>query len=213
MQSSVPKQYMPVAGRPLLLWTVDVFDAMQYCERIVIASDDPERLKALIDEQMYDAVIDIVNGGALRQDSVLNAIDAVEGSETMVLVHDAARPCVTPDCVQRVADAAAIYGAALLAARATDTIKTGVDDIVCATLDRTAVWQAQTPQAASAGAFRAAFAHARAGELVLTDDVSALENAGFSVHLVEGPSTNIKVTTPVDIALCETILRYQGRVL
>ncbi|MCB2204937.1 2-C-methyl-D-erythritol 4-phosphate cytidylyltransferase [bacterium] len=206
MNSATPKQYLPLAGREVLLRTLDVFEKMDSCERIVIATDDRAALDALLGREHWSTPITIVEGGSLRQYSVANALEAVPESEAVVLVHDAARPCVRPSDVEAVADAVAEHGAALLAVPARDTLKEVRGGLVQKTLDRSVIWQAQTPQGARARLFRDAFGNVKSRQHV-TDDVSLLEALGIPVHVVQGSHGNIKITAPEDIPLAEAMLR------
>lgn len=209
MQSDTPKQYLHLHGRPLLAHTLDVFDAMPECAAIVLAVDDETAARRLVDSCALRVPVRIVPGGPRRQDSVANALTVCGEDDTIVLVHDAARPCVTRDQVRAVADAARTHGAALLALPARDTIKEVHAGLVRETLDRTVIWQAQTPQAARAGLFRIAFAEAKGKGIEATDDVSLLEAMDIPVHVVEGSPMNIKVTTPDDLVVAEAILKLR----
>ncbi|MBN1447910.1 MAG: 2-C-methyl-D-erythritol 4-phosphate cytidylyltransferase [Bacteroidetes bacterium] len=212
MNSSTPKQYLPLLGRAVLLQTLDVFLGMKSCTRIVIATDDETTVHNLLGDMLSSGKITIVRGGARRQDSVEHALAAIHGDDdTVVLVHDAARPCVAVDDVRSVAETAALHGAAVLAVQARDTLKEVHGGTVERTLDRDVIWQAQTPQGARASLFRRAFVHAKEQGITATDDVSLIEAMGFPVHVVNGQHNNIKITNPEDIAIAETILRLQGR--
>jgi 2-C-methyl-D-erythritol 4-phosphate cytidylyltransferase len=148
-----------------------------------------------------------VEGGATRSESVRNALHAAGPEAAAVLVHDAARPMVTPDLFTRTLAALADADAAIAAARVTDTIKeAGADGIVVRTHDRSRLWAIQTPQAFRADVLRKALA---AGEDVLaqaTDDAWLVERAGGTVRVVESPAANFKVTTPHDLALADSLL-------
>ena len=210
MNSPVPKQYLPLCGRPVILHTLDVFDTMPGCVHIVIATDDRETLMPMLADAALSTPVTVVQGGALRQDSVANALAAVEEADSVVLVHDAARPCVRAADVQAVAEAVAEYGAALLALPARDTLKEVRGGLVQGTIDRSVVWQAQTPQGARASLLRRAFAQVNARRQV-TDDVALIEALGEAVHVVQGSAGNLKITSPEDIPLAEAILRSEGR--
>lgn len=209
MHSDTPKQYLHLNGRPLLAHTIAVFDAIPECSAIVLAVDDEAAAKRLVDSCALRVEVRIVAGGLRRQDSVANALTACGEDDTIVLVHDAARPCVTAAEVRSVAAAAREHGAALLALPARDTIKEVHAGRVRLTLDRSIIWHAQTPQAARAGLFRIAFAEASRKGIEATDDVSLLEAMDVPVHVVEGLATNMKVTTPEDLPVAEAILRTQ----
>lgn len=209
MQSDTPKQYLHLHGRPLLAHTLDVFDGMPECARIVLAVDDEAAARRLVDSCALRVPVQIVAGGPRRQDSVANALAECGDDDTIVLIHDAARPCVTRGQVRAVADAAREHGAALLALPARDTIKEVHAGLVRETLDRTVIWQAQTPQAARAGLFRIAFAEAQRKGIEATDDVFLLEAMDVPVHVVEGSPANIKVTTQEDLVVAEAMLKLR----
>jgi 16S rRNA (cytidine(1402)-2'-O)-methyltransferase len=205
----LPKQYLEIAGRAVLAHTVAVFDALDECRGIVIATDDPARVATLLDAHPTRRPVRIVDGGATRQESVaraLAALPAEAGDNDVVLVHDAARPCVTTAHVRAVAAAIAEHGAALLALTARDTIKTGSAGIVEGTLDRRTIHLAQTPQGARAALLRTSFERASADGFDGTDEASLLEHAGIAVHLVEGAPSNLKITTPDDLVMAAAVL-------
>lgn len=205
----LPKQYLDIAGRPVLAHTLAVFDALDECRGIVIATDDHTRIEALLAAHPLRHPVRVVEGGATRQESVARALAALPsetGDDDVVLVHDAARPCVSAEHVRAVAATIATHGAALLALTARDTIKTGSAGIVEGTLDRRSIHLAQTPQGARAGFLRAAFARATADGVDGTDEASLLEHAGITVHLVEGAPSNLKITTPDDLVMASAVL-------
>jgi 2-C-methyl-D-erythritol 4-phosphate cytidylyltransferase len=215
MRSATPKQYLVIAGKPVLYHTLALFASMKECERIVIATDDRARIRSITDEGTWDTPIDIVLGGARRQDSVQKAVSAVESDKSIVLIHDAARPCVRQEHVRAVASAVKRYGAALLAMPARDTLKRVSGTTIVETLDRSSIWHAQTPQGARAGALREAFAAAARDGVEGTDDVYLLERRGVHVAVVSGSATNLKITEAGDLVLAEAILsaRQRGVVL
>lgn len=207
MGANMPKQYLPLLGKPVLAHTIAAFDVLEECMEIILAVDDEEAARAVLGAVATRAPLRLLRGGARRQDSVANALAAVEDDNRVVLVHDAARPCVTAAQIRAVARAAADHGAALLALPARDTMKEVHAGRVRATLDRTVIWQAQTPQAARAGLLRVAFAEAARRGIEATDDVSLLEAMDVPVFVVEGAPTNLKITTPEDMVVAEAILR------
>lgn len=211
MKSDAPKQYLHVAGAPVLHHTLAAFDAIDECRRIIIATDDREKIRTVLEHRSWRADIDIVLGGERRQDSVEKALSAVEKDREIVLVHDAARPCVKRGHIAGVVDAVARYGAAVLAIPVRDTLKRVEAGVICETVDRTMLWQAQTPQGARAGVFREAFAAATRDGFAATDDVSLLERIGVQVHLVPGAASNLKITEAEDLLLAEAILLERER--
>jgi len=196
--SSGPKALVAVAGRPMLDWSLDALRAVEEIDQIVVAL--PEGLPA-------PAGTVGVPGGAERSHSVLAALRASQGDP--VVVHDAARPLVTPEIVRATLAALHEHGcdAAIAAAPVHDTVKHAVDGVVHGTLDRSGLWAVQTPQVFRRAALEAALA---AGEDVLaraTDDASLVEAQGGVVRVVPSPPENFKVTTPHDLRVAELLLR------
>jgi 2-C-methyl-D-erythritol 4-phosphate cytidylyltransferase len=195
--SDGPKALVVVAGRPLIDWSLDALRAVPAIERIVVAL--PPGVEA------PEGTVG-VEGGAERSHSVRNAL-AAAGDGDPVLVHDAARPLLTPELAQRCLDAIDGVEAAVAAARVTDTTKeAGPDNIVTATLDRSRLWAVQTPQVFRRRALEAALGRPDAVLAAATDDASLVEAAGGRVRVVEAPRENLKVTTPVDLRVAELLL-------
>ncbi len=211
MRSSLPKQYLPIAGVPLLLHTLAVFDALPSCRHIVIAADDVQQVRMLLAGHTIATPCDVVAGGPTRQESVRNALAAADPG-IPALVHDAARPCILAGDVERLRVAIGAGRFAILAAPATDSIRLVEDGVITGAMDRSTLWHAQTPQGGPSGVlFECIDAAIREG-VILTDEAAALTRMGHTVHVVEGARWNIKVTTPEDLAICELILRRQGRI-
>ena len=200
MSSGLPKQYLEIAGRSVLSHTLSVFDAIVECEKIIIATDDGDRVEDVLRSSALSTPVQVVTGGAQRQDSVRNMLDhCPDGS--LVLIHDAARPCVSPGQIMDVARAVDRCGAALLALPARDTIKTVLGGLVQSTLDRSSIWLAQTPQGGRIELLRRAFRQADIDGLAGTDDAALLEHIGVDVAVVEGTFRNIKITTEEDLPI------------
>ena len=153
-------------------------------------------------------------GGAERVDSVLNALNylsTIADIDDWVFVHDAARPCVTQDCLSKLVSTAIQFNTgAILAIPVRDTLKRVVSaQDIQETVDRSQLWQAQTPQIAKLGVLKSAIEHALAANAVITDEASALEFVGQPVQVVQGRSDNIKITYPDDLELARLILAAQ----
>ncbi len=199
-----PKQYQPVAGRPMVHHTLDAFARVARIQIAVVAV-------APGDDHLDEAVppFEVVAcGGATRAATVRNGLQALAQrgarDSDWVLVHDAARCLVTPDQIDALIDACqhdAVGG--LLAQPLADTLKSETDGRVAATVDRRGKWLAQTPQMFRLGALMQALA--LAGEQV-TDEAAAMETAGHRPLLVPGGAMNFKITWPEDFALAEAIL-------
>ncbi len=205
----VPKQYLDLAGRPVLRHTLAAFavNPLIHAVRAVIHPDD----RPLYDHAAADLrMLEPVPGGASRQDSVRLGLESLaEINPDIVLIHDGARPFVTADIVGRAVAALDAHPGALVAVPLADTLKRGVDGLVAATVDRTALWRAQTPQAFR---FRDILdAHrAAAGGPELTDDAAVAERAGLAVALVLGADENYKITTAADLDRARGRFHGQG---
>ena len=151
-----------------------------------------------------DENLTIIAGGRRRQDSVQAGLDALDDDTAIVLVHDGARPLVSREIIDRCYLAALQHGACIAAVPVKDTLKRGDDTgRITATIDRTSLWQAQTPQAVRKELLEQAYRHN--GDADVTDEASLLEKAAIPVTLVEGAETNIKITRPEDLLLAEKI--------
>jgi len=190
-----PKAFVPCGGRPLLEWSLDVLSGA--CDRVVVAVPPG-----------YEHGRDRVSGAASRSASVRDALLAAPEAE-IVVVHDAARPLVTRELVERcVAAVRDGWEGAVAAVRVTDTIKQAAPGgRVVRTLERASLWSIQTPQAFRAEALRRALDVPDAVLSAATDDASLVEAAGGAVRVIEASPENIKVTSSLDLGLAQTLLR------
>ena len=200
-----------VAGRPLLAWTLDAVAAAPEVERIVLVTS-PERRSELADAAwLPERVVDIVAGGARRHESVhagFVALDRFDPDEQgVILVHDGARPLVTPALVTAVVAETARHGAAIPVVPVAETLKRIVGPVVGETVDRTGLAVAQTPQGVRRDLLRAAFGRfPPGGAQAWTDEASLLEASGVPVHVVPGDPANLKVTVPDDLRRIAALL-------
>jgi 2-C-methyl-D-erythritol 4-phosphate cytidylyltransferase len=207
----VPKQYLRLADKPLLLHTLERLAVHPRIAGLVlvVAADDASWVQGLV--EVLGKPLLRATGGAERADSVLAGLQALPASVApgdAVLVHDAARPCVRAADISRLIDLAVPAGGGLLAAPLRDTLKRAdAQGRVAATEPREARWRALTPQLFPRAALEAALAAAAAAGIAVTDEAMAMERAGHAPLLVEGSEDNIKVTTPADLALAEFILQ------
>jgi 2-C-methyl-D-erythritol 4-phosphate cytidylyltransferase len=214
--SPTPKQFLSIAGIPVLVHCLRAFLAIPRIEAIYIAvrPTEIERVQAQVAEYGLAAKVHVVEGGDIRQQSVANALARLVGSgcaeDDVILVHDAARPLIDPATIERTIDAIAEHGAAIVGLPAVDTIKqverTAHGAIVTATIPRERIVQAQTPQGARCSLLQRAFAEAEADEFAGTDEASLLERAGIVVAVVPGSAKNFKITQPGDLELAEFYL-------
>ncbi len=210
--SNTPKQYLPLAGRTVIEWALRPFLARpDFPCIVVVLSPGDDRWEAV--RPRTHRVLS-VPGGAERARSVLNGLEALEErarSDDWVLVHDAARPCLTDADLERLLGAVGEDDpGGLLAAPVQDTLKQAEDGRVLGTLDRGAIWRALTPQMFRIGALTDALRSALAAGQPVTDECSAMERAGVQAKLVLGRADNIKLTRPEDLCLAAFILDRAG---
>lgn len=210
----VPKQYLHVAGRPLIAHALDSLLADPRVTGVVVAvgEDDPHWPGWT---EWAGRAVHACIGGAERADSVLAAVSrvvAMDGSAAITLVHDAARPNLHASDLAKLLDAALDAAAgAILAAPVRDTLKRSADGhSIDGTIAREGLWRALTPQAFPAGRLRDALLACRERGIVPTDEAMAMEEAGARPAIVEGREDNLKVTTPADLALVEFLLARRG---
>ena len=200
------KLFIPILGRPLLMYCLDAFQRSPHVDRIAVATaaENEQRVRGLASKCEIGKLASVVPGGARRQDSVFNAINAL-GDVDIVIVHDGARPFVDDATIARSIDEARSWGAASAAVPVKDTIKVATSDMtVASTPVRDTLWAAQTPQSFSLDLLREA--HSKI-EHDVTDDAAMVEALGRTVKLFMGSHENIKVTTPEDIPVAEAIAR------
>jgi 2-C-methyl-D-erythritol 4-phosphate cytidylyltransferase len=209
MGAEIPKQYLPLLDRPLVWHTLAALCAVPALTRVfvVLAADDAQWDRH--DWSAFDGRLEVLRcGGATRADSVSNGLRAIAGrvaDDDWILVHDAARACLTVAHVESLIGAVggdAVGG--ILAVPVADTLKqAGSDGAIAATVPRERLWQAQTPQMFRHALLLKALERASA----VTDEASAVEALGLHPKLVAADATNLKVTYPLDLHLAEIILR------
>lgn len=203
-----PKQFVNLAGRPILLRSIEKFDLCGGIDAIVVvvAREFVELTRGLLEAEKFTKPVEVVAGGATRAESTANGLNAVKANDGIVLVHDAARPLVSVKDIQRVIDAANEFGAACLASPVADTIKRVADGEIRETIDRDSLVSAQTPQGFKLDILRRAFASAADLENA-TDECSLVESLGERVKIVPATSPNMKITTQEDLRVAEAMLR------
>ncbi len=213
MGANVDKLWLEVAGRPVVAHTWRQFnDAPAISEILLVVRDGMQpHFAELAVKYQFQKPFRLVVGGAERQDSVWNGLEALSPKTEIVAIQDAARPCTTAELIAATIAAARETGAAVAAQPVTDTIKETVDGkIISRTVDRAKLWSVQTPQTFRVAVIRRAIAAARAKNLILTDDTAACELIGQPVQLVKSAAPNPKVTVPADLPFVESLLR-EGR--
>ena len=212
MEAGSPKQYLPVAGKPMLRHTVDAFLASPLiAHTYIVVSADDGLIDTVVPEQGAGVGISVLRcGGATRMETILNALQALQGSlaaHDQVLVHDAARPGLTPALIAKLITEVGEHPAGgLLALPVVDTVKrAGPASVSAQTVPRDGLWLAQTPQMFSYALLHRALSQAPDPQAI-TDDASAVEALGLAPRLIEGHPRNLKVTLPRDIHTAELYL-------
>ena len=210
MGVGVDKLWLEVAGRPVVAHTWQRFeDAPDIGEIIFVVREGMQsHFQALAEQFHFQKPFRIVVGGAERQDSVWNGLQALAPATAIVAIQDAARPCTSLELIMATIAAARETGAAVAAQPVTDTLKETVDGkLISRTVDRSKLWAVQTPQTFQVEVIRHAIAAVRAKNLQLTDDTAACELVGQRVQLVKSSAPNPKVTVPADLPFIESLLR------
>ena len=208
------KQFAEIDGKPILLHTLEKFAQVPRVAEIYIAvrENETERLREFLSAQRLRPKTHVVVGGDHRQHSVANALATVKAeADDVVLVHDAVRPFVDSEIIEKVIECAAKYGAAIAGVPAVDTIKqverTADGAIITSTIPRERVVMAQTPQGFRYALLKRAFDEAAQDGFIGTDEASLVEREGHLVAVVMGSPQNIKITTPGDLELAEFYAR------
>jgi 2-C-methyl-D-erythritol 4-phosphate cytidylyltransferase len=204
LNASLPKAFVPLAGRPLFTWS---YEALHRCDAIdgIVLVGPVRTLRELLaaSGMITSKLVAATEGGEQRQHSVGRGLHVLPPNCTHVAVHDSARALVTPEVIARAVAEGLEHGAAIAAIPQADTLKQGTLGVITGTVSRAGLWAAQTPQV-----FRRDWlerAHREASE-VATDDAALVEWLGHPVRLAMGDSLNFKITTPTDLALAESWL-------
>jgi 2-C-methyl-D-erythritol 4-phosphate cytidylyltransferase len=202
-----------LGGREILAHTLAVFEASVVIDDIWVIVAPEQRVACqttIVELYGFRKVRGVVAGGSTRQESVWQGLQHVDKIVDLVVVHDGVRPFVTELLLQQTIEQASRYGAAIAAVPLKDTLKrVSVAGDVEATVPREYLWRVQTPQAFHHALLRQAFQHAWQHGLQATDEAGLIESLGYPVKIVQGYEHNVKITTPDDLVLCETLLRQR----
>ncbi|XP_057500583.1 2-C-methyl-D-erythritol 4-phosphate cytidylyltransferase, chloroplastic isoform X2 [Actinidia eriantha] len=207
MGASMPKQYLPLLGQPIALYSFYTFSQMIEVKEIIVVCDPS--YKDIFEDTKEKIQVDLkfTLPGKERQDSVYSGLQAIDLKSELVCIHDSARPLVTSGDVKKVLKDGWLNGAAVLGVPVKATIKeANSESYVTRTLDRKTLWEMQTPQVIKPDLLKKGFELVNREGLEVTDDVSIVEHLKHPVYITEGSYTNIKVTTPDDLLLAERIL-------
>jgi 2-C-methyl-D-erythritol 4-phosphate cytidylyltransferase len=212
MGSQHNKLRLNVLDKPILAWTLLAAEAAASIRWIGLIGqpEDQPVWDALVKDLNLSKPVRMIVGGETRQDSVYNGLQVLPAAATHVLIHDGARCLVTPELIDRCSEAAESYLGFVAAVPVKDTIKV-VDAAqqICSTPDRAQLWAAQTPQGFNVEKLKVCHAEGKRQGWVVTDDAALFERLDVPVHIVMGEETNLKVTTPADLAIAELILRQR----
>ena len=210
MGGGTSKQYLTLAGLPILAHTLALFQGHPTVDSIVLIAPADEIAfcrEEIVEPFGFDKVAGIVAGGRERQDSVRNGLRACgAAAEDIVLIHDGVRPLLPPELIDAAIATAIHMGAGLVAVPVKDTIKIVTDGLVTETPDRSRLWQAQTPQSFRFQLIASAHEKAYKEGYQATDDAQLVEWLGLPVAIVQGSYRNLKITTPEDLLLAESFL-------
>lgn len=207
MGASMPKQYLPLLGQPIALYSFNTFSNMEEVKEIIVVCDPS--YKDIFEDAKGNTNVDLKFAlpGKERQDSVYSGLQEADLESELVCVHDSARPLLLSKDVKKVLQDGWLNGAAVLGVPVKATIKEADNkSYVVKTLDRKTLWEMQTPQVIKPDLLKKGFELVNREGLEVTDDVSIVEHLKHPVYITEGSYTNIKVTTPDDLLLAERIL-------
>ena len=205
----IDKTFAHILGKPLILHTLSVFLNCPDIRRValVLPESNIEKARALLEGLNNSEKLTLCAGGERRQDSATKGLDAL-GPCGWVAVHDGARPCLSPDILQRALADARLHGSAVVAVPVTDTVKRADSEaFISATVTREGLWAVQTPQVFPFAVLERAYREVSDN---VTDDASMVEQLGIKIKLTPGFTTNLKVTNPEDLKLAEMILRSRA---
>jgi len=207
----IAKTLIHLAGKPLVLHCLDVFEKSPSVSSVILAADARhlKQLETMIRDHRLKKVKAIVAGGKTRRESIENALKVLDANTKIVMVHDAARPLITVDLLEAAIADCVTSGANVIAVPVVSTIKE-VDPqtrVIRKTLERSLLWEIQTPQTFKKEILLEAYV--KRGSFEPTDDASLVEKLGHPVKIMEGSRRNIKVTTPEDLILAEALLKQK----
>ena len=203
----VRKQYLLLAGRPILWWSLQAFEKSPSIGEIVLVvpAEDTDSVQRRTRDWKFSKLLSIVAGGMTRADSVRNGLQIVPSHFGWVAIHDAVRPLVTVETIEKTVREARRSRAAIAASRSRDTVKlSDAEDHIISTPVRERVWLAQTPQVFDRSLLLTA--HAKGTGIPVTDDAQLVERLGVKVKLIESPVENFKVTLPIDLLQARNIM-------
>lgn len=210
MGAATNKQFLLIDNKPIIAHTLQIFEDCRAIDSIYLVvnqKDLPVIQKEILETYRFHKVTKVVIGGRLRQDSVKNGLEAIEGHCDIVVIHDGARPFVSPSFIEKGIFLMEMFDAVIPGLPARDTIKAvSKEGFVSKTLPRDSLWQVQTPQTFKYDLIVKAYRNGMAKKLYGFDDATFVEHLGQKVKVIEGSPYNLKITTPEDLIIAQGIL-------
>ena len=214
MNQTISKQYLSISGKPILVRTLELLGQSSLIDAllVVVPGSDVDAVRTeILAPWNLKKVAGILAGGRERQDSVRAGIDALDGETDLVVIHDAVRPFISAELVERCILAGRQDGAATAGVPVKDTVKeVGPEGLILKTCDRSVLWLTQTPQVFRRDIIERAHRDAARDGYRATDDTALVERLGYAVRMVPGDYGNIKITTPEDLVIAEALLRQKA---
>lgn len=203
MQSELPKQFLLLAGKPILMHTIEAFCFDDIQITLVLPKDQIDIWRALCLKYNFSIATNIIEGGATRFQSVKNGLNAINNNHGLVAIHDGVRPLVSQEIISEAFEKAMTLGCAITSVPLKDSLR-AINSTSNYAVDRSKFRLIQTPQTFQLHLITEAFE--RPYQPTFTDDAAVFENSGHSIHLIEGDYRNIKITTPEDLSVAESFL-------
>lgn len=209
-EASIDKAFLSLGTKPVVVYSLLAFEKCRDIDEVILVArkDRIDAARQVVRMFGCNKVKKVIAGGTLRQQSVINGLKEASEDVDIVVVHDGARPCVTPDLISQTVNSAKQHGSGVAAVKITDTVKSVQKGmVVSGTIDRTKLWLVQTPQAFKIDMLRKAFKLVEKKKIKVTDESSAVELVSTGVRLVVSSSSNIKITSPDDLTLAAALMR------
>ena len=208
MESQIPKQFMTLKGKPVVQWSLECFNQVEAVDNIILVlpkdwvAEGRDKLISFDPMKPFTIVV----GGERRQDSVLAGIDEIKGNGGWVIIHDGARPAITPDLVENMLIEAKKNGNAVCAVPSHDTLIKVINGKIVGQVNRSEIYRVQTPQIFKVETMRKALSNALKMNFTGTDDSSLALEIGTDINLVAGSELNVKITQAADLEVLEAML-------
>jgi 2-C-methyl-D-erythritol 4-phosphate cytidylyltransferase len=210
LSSDVKKQYMILGNKPVLYHTIKKFDEIENVDSITVVCD-AEGIefveKEIIEKYTFKKTVNTVKGGATRTESVLRGLESLKSDTKYVLIHDGVRPFIKGAVIKEAIRQTLSGKSIVVCSKTVDTIKVAEEGKIVKTLDRSVLWNAETPQCFNYGLILEMVGEAVDLDIQFTDEASILEYFGFDVHIVENSHSNLKITMPKDLVYGEYLLK------